>query len=174
MPRSKLTDLAIQRLKPPAAGRVEYWDVMLPGFGLRVTENDVRTWVVMYRMGGRARRLTIGRYPALSLADARALARDAMYEVAKGNDPGAAKAARNEPPERNTFADAAEDFLRRHVGKLRRSTRQEYARYFEKVLVPRWGRRRLADLARADVIELLDDVLDVGGPYASYHALSII
>ncbi|MEE9249745.1 MAG: tyrosine-type recombinase/integrase [Alphaproteobacteria bacterium] len=186
MPRTKLTDLTVQRFKPPppspprqdgkpkSVKRVEHWDAALPGFGLRVTENGIRTWVVMYRMGGRARRLTIGRYPALSLADARALARDAMHEVAKGNDPGAAKAARNEPPERDTFADAAEDFLRRHAGKLRRSSWQHYTRVFERTLMPRWGRRRLADLGRADVIELLDDVMDVGGPYAANHALAII
>ncbi len=149
---------------------------MLPGFGLRITENGIRTWVVMYRMGGRARRLTVGRYPALSLADARALARDAMHEVAKGNDPGAAKAARRRSPEpeRHTFADAAEDFLRRHVGKLRRSTRGEYARYFAKVLVPRWGRRRLADLTRADVIDLLDDVMDTGKLAKANHTLVVV
>ncbi|MEE8623623.1 MAG: Arm DNA-binding domain-containing protein [Alphaproteobacteria bacterium] len=90
MPRSKLTDLTVQRLKPPppspprpdgkpqSVKRVEHWDAALPGFGLRVTENDVRTWVVMYRMGGRARRLTIGRYPAILLKNARDLAREAI------------------------------------------------------------------------------------------------
>lgn len=174
MPRLKFTDAAVQRLKPPAAGRVEYWDAALPGFGLRVTENGVRTWVMMYRMGSRARRLTIGRYPALSLADARALARDAMHEVAKGNDPGAAKAARNEPPEAEAFENAAQDFLRRHVGKLRRSSQQENARVFSKELLPRWRGRRLAGIVRADVIELLDDVTDAGKPYAANHTLAVV
>ncbi len=177
MPRSKLTDLTVQHLKPPAAGRVEHFDATLPGFGLRITEKGARTWVVLYRIGGRARRLTIGRYPAISLADARDLARDAMHEVARGNDPAAdKKAARRESPEpeRDAFADAAEDFLRRHVCKLRPSTRREYTRTFEKVLVPRWGRRRLADLARADVLDLLDDLTDAGKPYTANHTLAIL
>ena len=37
MPTLKLTQAAVERLKPPASGRVEYWDSQLPGFGLRVS-----------------------------------------------------------------------------------------------------------------------------------------
>ena len=49
----KLTDLAVARAKPPAAGRIEMWDAALPGFGLRVSEKGSKSWVVMYRLGGR-------------------------------------------------------------------------------------------------------------------------
>ncbi len=43
----------------------------LPGFGLRVSQGGQKTWVVMYRAGGRKRRLKLGTFPLMGLADAR-------------------------------------------------------------------------------------------------------
>jgi hypothetical protein len=36
MPTLKLTQAAVDRLRAPTSGRVEYWDSQLPGFGLRI------------------------------------------------------------------------------------------------------------------------------------------
>ena len=47
----------------------------------------------MYRHGGRLRRLTLGTYPPLTLADARAKAKDALRRAALGADPAAEKKA---------------------------------------------------------------------------------
>jgi hypothetical protein len=48
MPRQKFTDLTVANAKPSATGRLELWDAALPGFGLRITPNGVKTWVVMW------------------------------------------------------------------------------------------------------------------------------
>jgi hypothetical protein len=45
MPTIRLTQRAVETLKPPATGRVEYWDSHLPGFGLRVAGSGRKTWV---------------------------------------------------------------------------------------------------------------------------------
>jgi hypothetical protein len=52
MPTIKLTQPAIEKLKAPPSGRIEYWDNQLPSFGLRISETGRKTWVVMYRVGG--------------------------------------------------------------------------------------------------------------------------
>jgi hypothetical protein len=66
----RLTDLSIQRL-PHTQGQKTYWDDTLPGFGVRVGTR-AKSFVVMF---GRNRRLkTIGRYPDISLRDARTAA----------------------------------------------------------------------------------------------------
>ena len=71
MAKRALTDAAIKRLKPPAKGQVDIFDRGYPGLALRVSYGGNRSWVVFYRHGGRLRRLRLGTYPALSLADAR-------------------------------------------------------------------------------------------------------
>ncbi len=62
MPISRLTTVGVERLKPPASGRVDYADAVLPGLHLRVTEKGRKSWSVVYRVNGRQRRMTLGAY----------------------------------------------------------------------------------------------------------------
>jgi hypothetical protein len=86
MPTMKLTARTVETFKPPATGRVELWDSSLPGFGIRITDKGSRSWVLMYRMtgGGPKRRMTLGTYPMLSLAEARQGAGEALQMVERG------------------------------------------------------------------------------------------
>ena len=71
MPTKKLTDLFVERVKPPTEGRVEFFDASFPGLALRVTDTGHKSWCAFYRFGGRLRRFTIGRYPPIKPAQAR-------------------------------------------------------------------------------------------------------
>jgi integrase len=76
-----------------ARKRVEITDPSCPGLLVVVTDTGAATFAVRYRGsdGGR-RRLSLGRYGALSIEAARKLAREQLVEVANGRDPGAKKA----------------------------------------------------------------------------------
>ncbi len=63
----KFTDRAIKALKPQAS-RYEVWEDTRPGFGIRVTTTGIKSWGFIYRFDGKPRRMTLGRYPAKSLA----------------------------------------------------------------------------------------------------------
>jgi hypothetical protein len=76
-----LTELAIRKVAAKGGQRVEIWDEKLPGFGLRASPAGTKTFVLMYYLGGRKRRMTLGRYPMLSLTDARQKAIEALAEV---------------------------------------------------------------------------------------------
>lgn len=91
MPKVNLTARGVQDIKAPEEGQVDYFDQQPGGLILRVTERGVKSWCVMYRYAGRLRRLTLGKYPILSLADARELAMQAHREVVLGRGPGSAK-----------------------------------------------------------------------------------
>jgi len=54
-------------LKAPPSGQVDYWDVTTRAFGVRVSQAGSKTFVAKVRN----RRVTIGRYPDCSLAEAR-------------------------------------------------------------------------------------------------------
>src|SRR5712671_4885768 len=123
MPTRKLTDLFVERAKPPAHGRVEYFDAAFPGLALRITDNGGKSWCAFYRFKGRLRRLTLGRYPAIKPAQARREAAAALERVREGVDPAEEKRARREmrTPETDTFGAVAQDYLERH---LRKNTRE--------------------------------------------------
>ena len=73
MPTAHLTDVVVSRLKEPGT----YHDTTTPAFGIRVGKNR-KTWFVIR---GRERlRTTIGQYPSVSLADARAEAKKLLTE----------------------------------------------------------------------------------------------
>ncbi|MEM7443689.1 MAG: Arm DNA-binding domain-containing protein, partial [Pseudomonadota bacterium] len=87
MATKDLTDRDVADAAPPSSGRIELWDGGLPGFGVRISAAGRKTWQVMYRIGGRKRRLSLGTFPVLPVGLARESARTLLAEVAKGKDP---------------------------------------------------------------------------------------
>lgn len=173
MPRTKLTAAAVERIKPPSAGRVEYFDAMLPAFGLRVTERGHKSWIVFYRVGGRQRRMTLGSYPALTLAEARKDARNALRRAAEGNDPATERVRRKAEHLSNTFAAVAADFMKKHAKRRNRSWAQT-DRLINKELLPVWGQRSISDITRRDMLDLLDEIIDRGAPALANKVLGTV
>jgi len=95
VPRRVLTDRLIASLKP--ASRAVYFDTKARGLALRVTPGRTRTWAFVYRRQGKPQWLTLGSYPALTLADARALALDHRHAIdVEKRDPAAEQRAERE------------------------------------------------------------------------------
>jgi integrase len=198
MPTVKLTDAAVQKFKVLPGARVEYFDATLPGFGLRVagptprTPQGRRTWVLFYRYRGEQRRLSLEPpYPALSLAEARKRAGDALALVSQGIDPAVAKAKSKEPVAKpDSFATVVETYLTRGLEKKDRAPRYvvETRRNFTNHVLPRWGSKPLAEIVRKDVIAMLEDIAEngtdrktdgktvhaAGGPIAANRVLAAV
>jgi integrase len=171
MPNVKLTAVAVDRLRAPDSGRVEYFDLALPSFALRVTDKGSKSWVVFYRIGGRLRRMTLGSYPALGLAEARTAARGAMHDASRGVDPAQERAKKKgERPQ--SVEGAVHLFVEKYVSKKRSANETE--RIFNVYVLPKWRKRALENIARRDVIELLDMMLDKHGPYITNRTLAAV
>ena len=117
MARRQLTDRLIRSLTTERP-QEDFWDETLPGFGVRVTKYGKKSFAVMYRIHGRKIRMTLGSYPALSLAAARVTAKEALSEAAKGKDLHARKLARRKA---ETFEELASDYLERHAKRRKKS-----------------------------------------------------
>ena len=122
MPRMKFTARGVEAIKAPKFGQVDYWDTGFPGFGLRSSEHGTKTWGLMYRFGGRKRRLKLGNCPGMSLSAAREKAGAALQDVEKGVDPAAAREAQRRA---ETFAELADDYIERYSKKRKRSWHDE-------------------------------------------------
>lgn len=149
-----LTQVAVDRLKPPASGQVEVFDRGYPGLALRLSYGGARTFVYFYRLGGRLRRMTLGTYPAISLAQAREAWRKARQDVVAGRDPSGRSST--------DFESVARDWLKRDQGKNRSASAVE--RVVERVLIPAWGPRPIASITRRDIRDMIDSIVDRGSP----------
>jgi integrase len=167
----KMTARSVEAIRPPASGQIDYWDADRSGFGLRVSAGGRKAWVAMYRHGNVKRRLTIGTYPALSLAEAREKAAIAHHAVQySGTDPAAAKKAERAA---ETFAELARDYIERHAKRQKRSWRKDLL-ILEKDALSRFGKRKAKDITRRDIITMLDEIVSRGAPIQANRTLEII
>src|SRR5215469_7688935 len=106
MPTLKLTQAAVNNLKPPPRGRVEIWDSQLPGFGLRISDKGRKTWQAFYRVGGKMVREKLGTVVQIpNIGDARELARQSMTQARAGTNPVEERRCREEEDRRQVEAE---------------------------------------------------------------------
>ena len=156
-----LTTKAIENARTEA-GRREIADGGCRGLYLVVQPSGVKSWATRYRHAGKSRKLTLGTFPALSLAQARAKAGAALADVALGVDPGIEKqvAAKLEAHKgRDTFAVLTQTFLDRHGRGLRSNTIAQY-RYALSLANEAWADKTVHEIKRRDVRELLNDIAE--------------
>jgi integrase len=173
-----LTIQSIERLKPDPAKRREIPDGLLVGLYFVIQPSGARSWAVRYRHGGKPRKLTLGGYPALDLGKARERARQALQAVSAGRDPGiekieANRRARDAVDDHDLVSTQLDRFYERHVKPNNTArTAAEVMRALNKDIRSAWGERRVQEITRRDVIELLDSIVDRGKPIAANRALS--
>jgi integrase len=178
MPKIRLTSAAVERFPPPPSGQMEYYDTHLPAYGVRVSYSGAKAWFLMTRVDRRLTRVTLGRYPAVSLAEARELARATASHARAGRDPRRIRAderLENERVRATTFAATSDLFLDRHVVRnLRPSTAREYKRILKGTDTANWGHRPIASLTKDDVVMVLKRIDDRGSPAASNRSLAYL
>ena len=116
------TDREIQNLKPQDK-RYSVKDKLNNGLFIEVKESGVKSWHYRYSLNGKQERLVIGRYPDLSLKDARQVRDESASMVAKGISP---KKEKNDKKIGNSnsirFKDYGERYLNEVISKDRKST----------------------------------------------------
>jgi integrase len=170
MPTLKMTDRSVAAIRPPVKGQADYWDSKLPGFGIRVSAGR-KSWTLLYRHGATKRRLTLGTYPILPLADARELAEKALHGVQfAGRDPATEKKLERVA---ETFEELARDYIERHAKREKRSWRKDEL-ILERDALPRFGRKRAKEITRREIIAMLDDIVARGSPIQANRVLEVV
>ncbi len=154
MPKTQLTDISVRALKPPAQGQVTYWDKSLAGFGVRVSQGGAKTFVLVY--GANRRRISIGRFPAIKLSDARTEAKRLIAEHTLG------RTRRSTVP----FDEAKERFLasceQRNMPRTVRDYRRLLNRHF------RFSKTPLTEVSAQEIMSRINRLS--GTPHEQNHA----
>jgi len=140
--RVKLTKTSVASLEPPLADQRIVRDSELTGFGVRITANGKKSFILEKRIGRRVRRITIGRVGELTAAQARNRAQQLLGQIALGEDPVAKR--RRELARGVSLAEAYREFLRSRP-RLSEATRRDYDRTFN-VIFSDWQHRPLHTL----------------------------
>jgi integrase len=154
MPVVNLTAAKLQNLDLSSGKTVELWDTRTAGLCLRVLPSGRATWTVRYRphSGDGYKRITLGHYPAVGLADARARAERCRVQVSDGKDP---QAERKEKRHAATLSELMERYLAEEVAPKRKPRTYElYTWYFWKIIGPKLGARKAGTITRSDVAKL--------------------
>ena len=152
------------------ATRYDIFDSQIPGFGIRIAPSGTRTYVLMYRSGGRRWRVSLGRHGIVTPEQAREAAIDILARVKRGEN---LAASRQGGGHITTVADLAERFDKEHIAiRLKPRTAKEYRRNLQLFIVPALGRLKVAEVTRADVARLHHEFRDT--PYQSNRNLEIV
>jgi integrase len=165
-----LTDPWVRALAP---GRtpIDVRDGDLRGLILTVLPSGRKQFALRYRAKGKQRRLVLGDYPGLSLAQARKLARRKQTAIDAGEDPAAERQAARLAPV-DTIGALAAEYLKKHAAKKR--TAAEDARILNVDVLPYWRDRSVRELSRRDVRELVERVADRGAPVMANRVLATV
>ncbi len=169
---AKITKRTVDAAKP--GNKDAYlWDDELTGFALKVTPAGRKVYLVQYRIGGRAgrtRRLTIGAHGAITADQARSEAQAALRQVARGEDPAAAKDKRKGS---QSVSALLEQFLAEHAeARLKPRSATEYRRLVTKLVPASMLRKPVIEADRTDLARLHHSLRET--PYQANRLLAVL
>jgi integrase len=157
MPRARLTKSAIDAL-PVSPKDIVYWDAGLPGFGVKVTPNGRKVFIVLYRLAGagsRLRKYTIGPYGRVTLAMAKAQAQKIFAARLDGRDPATEKRESRRRFTVDLIDDLVERYIQERLPQLRSG--KAVARRLRREVISRWSGKSIHEIKKRDVIDLVTE-----------------
>jgi integrase len=176
----KLTKSVVEKLPVPATGQQIHRDSQLKGFAVRVTSGGTKAYVVEKRIGGKVKRVKIGRADAaLPTEKARMLAQTFLGKVAAGRDPIAEKAAAQ--ARAITLGEAFGNYLGTRGDKLKPRTREQYHNVIEgrrkdgaPLAFADWTNKRLTEITPELVQRRHRELSDGHGPAWANLAMRVL
>jgi integrase len=171
---AKFTAKFVENVKPGPVRR-ELPDAGCAGLYLISQPSGVRSWAVRYRFNGKSVKLTLGQWPAMTLAAAREAATTAQRELERGNNPAKAKVdakIKADAAKADTVANVCASYMRREASKLRTADQRESI--LKRHVLPHIGDRPIADVRRSEIVRLLDRVEDRAGQRMADVTMSIL
>lgn len=197
-----LSTAFVKTVKSPKSGRDEYKDLLCKGLYLRVAQSGTKSWSILYRVAGggdigddgnlrpgKTQRFNLGQYPTVGLQEAREKAA-AVWENAKekGIDPKLQRQKdiiEHRAAAQNTFRAVAEEYLSdaetgtqkvgsRRDGTITPATTRTRQLDLEQFILPRMGDIPITDLAKRDVVSVLNQINDKAFPTRVDRALTTI
>lgn len=142
------------------------WDKAITGLGARVSPKGKASFILQYRFQGSPRKLTMARYGAIGIAQAKELAKKFHADIARGIDPALRK---QEHKRGNTMKDLCNQYIKMHLGKKR--WKKDDLRFINTRIIPRLGRYKIAQVTFQDIVAFHRDY---GAPIQANRCLALL
>lgn len=168
--RIKFTNRALDSIAPPPAGqRFTFHDENTPGLAVRVTPAGVKTFVVFRKFERRPERVTLGRFPQMTIDQARRKTAEVNALIAEGKNPNEKRRAIRDEM---TFGDLFALYLERHA-KVHKKTWEKDLAHYRNHLEP-WASRKLSRIGPSDVQALHAKIGLESGPYLANRIYALL
>jgi integrase len=165
------TKANLDALSAPTTGRVEYQDAKTPGLKIRVTANSIKTFCVLKRVrGGSPLRTTLGRFPEMTIEQARRQAAAVLSEIAEGGNPAEVKRALKAEL---TFAELFKLYYERHASVHKKSAGKDEQQY-KQFLASTLGKRKISTITREDIASIHSKITSDGHPAVANRVLALL
>lgn len=163
----KFTDTYIRHLKPTQKRFEEFEG---GGFGIRVTPNNVKTWIYRYKLANKTTKISLGHYPAMSLSNAKRRFLELSQIRREGTDPKAV-IEEKEVQENNTVETLALSWYQGYIEKhLKRPL--AIKRQIDNDIIPLLGKKKLDELQTREISNALDTIVQRGARILANRTLS--
>jgi integrase len=144
--------------------QTDYFDEQTAGLALRVSHQR-KSWTYLYTAAnGKRRRLTIGTYPATSLASIRGKVDLLRSDIEAGIDP--------KPLAPDTLQAVCEEYIAREGKRLRTAHYRE--QQINRLIYPAFGHRPIGEIKRSEIVRWMDQIQDENGPVMADRTLAIL
>lgn len=172
MENKTFTENYISKLPPAETGkRYAVADTKIPSLICRVTDKGNKSFVIYKKINGRPIKVTLGRYPDLSIEKARKLAYSTLDTIADKKNPNIEnKKVSSFITLEELFREYMEKYSKKYT-KPRTWQNNEaiYNRYFKK-----WDKRQVSMLSKYEIESLISNICNTSGLYASNSALVLL
>ena len=133
----------------------QIFDTDVRGFSITIYPSGNRAFTLDYRVGGRQRRMTIGRWPEWTTVAARERAKDLRREIDEGIDPLNQRENAREAPR---VSDMTKRYLEEHTPHLAARYASDQPAIMAQLVAPVWGQKLVTEITKADVEKLLTKI----------------
>jgi hypothetical protein len=133
----------------------QIFDTDVRGFSITIYPSGNRAFTLDYRVGGRQRRMTIGRWPEWNTVAARERAKELRRDIDEGIDPLSQKESAREAPR---VSDMITRYLAEHTPHLAPRNAADQHTIMHKLVAPDWGSRLVTEITKYDVEKLLNKI----------------
>lgn len=170
MPSFNFTKASIDALPLPSKNWVYHSDLKTPSLQIGIGATGVKTFVLSKRINGVPERIKLGRYPDMSIEQARKMAMELNGQIATGKNPADAKRERRDEM---TLEDLFHLYMKRyaipHALRTAEAMRENFAVYLGKLDAPRkkhgrervkpagavdWSKKKISTITQKDVANL--------------------